>query len=165
LKEHTTINYKSNYSEKISFSSSPTNAYFFLNGVILGVTPFELDDLQDGEYNFEIRHENMERVFKLIEINKRISRNYFIDIGGFLPDAKTLINENNESNSYEVTFNTNPSGAYIFIDGLFIDKTPFMLNNMQKGTHSIELRRENKESQTKTIIINSNRKQTFNFDY
>ncbi len=107
----------------------------------------------------------MERVFKLIEINKRISRNYFIDIGGFLPDAKTLINENNESNSYEVTFNTNPSGAYIFIDGLFIDKTPFMLNNMQKGTHSIELRRENKESQTKTIIINSNRKQTFNFDY
>jgi len=145
----------------ISFSSSPTKAYILLNGDIIGITPFETNVLKDGEYTLEIHCENIERVYKKIIIDKSVCQSYFIDLNSKQSDFVCDENEPEEIGKYKkVTISTIPSGAYLLVDGNFINTTPCTVK-LKEGSHKVELRRVNYNSIYRVVTVDSKEIQTF----
>ena len=148
----------------ICFSSSPTRAYLLRNGSVFGVTPFETNQLADGEYTFEIRCQDIESVYKKIIINKAVCQSYFIDLNNKQSNFVCDKNEPVETGKYnKVTISTYPSGAYLLVDGNFIDTTPCSVN-LKEGSHKVELRRVNYNSVHRIITVESKEIQNFNFN-
>ena len=148
----------------ICFSSSPTRAYLLRNGSVFGVTPFETNQLADGEYTFEIRCQDIESVYKKIIINKAVCQSYFIDLNNKQSNFVCDKNEPVETGKYnKVTISTYPSGAYLLVDGNFIDTTPCSVN-LKVGSHKVELRRVNYYSVHRIITVESKEIQNFNFN-
>ena len=138
----------------IRFSSSPSRAYLLRNGSVFGVTPFETDQLTDGEYNFEIRQENRESCYIKLTINKEIYSNYLIDLQNVIP--KIIYGKNpikNNSSYGELIITSNPYGANVYLDGKYIDKTPCQIDNIQVGEHVLEIGVASYLSQKKVIQV------------
>ena len=150
------------------FTSSPSGAYFMLNGDVFGITPFESNKLENGTYNIEIRCKGYERIFKSLIINNESSRNYYFDLSQEYSNAISSTVSNNQSQSApndlkKVKFSTSPSGAFLLIDGSFINTTPCTVEKLEKGVHNVELRRVNYDAQKRVITVDSKDVQSFHF--
>ena len=79
-------------SQKVGYSSDPSGAKVYVNGQLVGTTPFELEMKANRTYTIEFRKEGYEN--KTVVLNNSIGAGWIIldVLGGFIPviiDAAT----------------------------------------------------------------------------
>jgi len=141
----------------IRFSSFPSKAYILQNGNIVGVTPFETDQLADGEYNFEIRQENRESTTIHLIVNKRIYTNYLINLNEAIPTiiygSKPMQTDSGKGN---IIVTSDPYGAKVILDGIYMNTTPCQISDIKTGEHLLEVKFGNYISKKRIIQVKSN---------
>lgn len=105
-------------------TSVPANADVFINGVLVGKTPFEQKNLEEGDYEIQVKMPNYKTFKETIKLEK---------------GKKVEINVALEKTDIYVSITSNPQGANVYIDGLLMGKTPIELTELSEGEHILKL--------------------------
>ncbi|MDN7024474.1 PEGA domain-containing protein [Methanoculleus sp. FWC-SCC1] len=110
----------------ISATSTPSGAAIYVNGNYRGITPLTISDLSPGSYQMEA------------------------DMPGYQPYQTTVSVTSGKTTSVlfplqaisqpgSIVINSNPSGAYVYMDATYKGKTPLTLSGVSAKSHNIEL--------------------------
>jgi len=102
--------------------TSPSGAKISLNGKDYGTTPNTIKNLLIGDYTVELIKAGHATVKKTISITE---------------NAEALLSET-LANGREVTINSDPQGADLYVDGSLLGKTPYK-GNLSFGTHQLKI--------------------------
>ncbi len=105
-------------------TSVPANADVFINGVLAHKTPFEQKNLEEGNYEIQVKMPNYKTYQETIKLEK---------------GKKVEINVALEKTDIYVSITSNPQGANVYIDGLLMGKTPIELTELSEGEHILKL--------------------------
>lgn len=105
--------------------SEPDKAMVFIDGAEAGETPLEIREIATGEHQIRIEKHMYKPVVKSFSIEA---------------DDLLNLNEPLEPDFGEITIRTNPSGAEVYLDNVYSERTPRHLSKVETGTHNISLR-------------------------
>jgi len=105
-------------------TSVPANADVFINGVLAHKTPFEQKNLEEGNYEIQVKMPNYKTYQETIKLEK---------------GKKVEINVALEKTDIYVSITSNPQGANVYVDGLSMGKTPNELTELSEGEHILKL--------------------------
>ena len=127
-----TIKIKGKASINVLFKSEPSKADILLNNSRIGRTPIVLTLPPD---TYDVTFEKI----------------------GYIPQkAKVAFNENDK---FSIKINSVPDNAQIFLDGKFINNSPFTITDIRPGEHTIELKKEGFKDLQTSVDINDKSKQ------
>ena len=109
---------------ELTVISDPGGADVYLDGQMKGVTPLRLDKLKKGNIKLEIKKEHYGTVKRDLVVNPLLGE-IKIDV-----HLKSLCN---------LSVNSTPDGATVFVDGKEKGVTPLRLENIEKGLHTVKL--------------------------
>jgi hypothetical protein len=116
--------------------STPKEATVFINGEIVGESPYGINNLEVGEYQIRLEKEKYVDFEKTITVSEnQVSR---------IDAAMIAI--------LELEINTDPVGAILFINDREISKTPFS-GKLRAGTYTLKVVKENHIDWKKTIKL------------
>jgi hypothetical protein len=133
---------------EITIGSEPEGATVILNGEERGETPLEMD-LREGTYNLKLVLDGYNNLTDTIEVDSSDAYEYTMTALE-IPDEK-----------YEITINSTPSKAMVYINGTQEKRTPLKLT-LDEGTYNISLILEGYENKSRVITVDSD--ETFHFD-
>ncbi len=110
----------------ISVTSNPSGAAIYLNGNYRGAAPLTIRDLTPGTYNVEAEHSGYQSDKSSVTVRS-----------GQQSDIRFTLTPIKQYGSVSIT--SNPSGAYVYMDGVYKGRTPLTLNNVAAAPHNIEL--------------------------
>jgi hypothetical protein len=110
--------------------TSPSGATITIDGKNYGTTPSTINQLLIGDYSVQLNREGFASVNKTISVNE---------------GTNAIINET-LMNGREITINSIPSGADLFINRNFVGKTPYK-GNVAFGSHLLQIAKEGKTNQ------------------
>ncbi len=135
---------------KASFQilSSPPGATVVLNGQTVGVTPYNADNLEWGNYKV------------LVKLNGYIpsERIVIADAEQMTPVTINLVKE-----SGAVKIMSLPDQADVLIDGVLKGKTPLVVDQLAVGLHSVVLKKPGYSDMTRDIVIEFGVQKDFSF--
>lgn len=123
----------------LELTSTPSNATVALDGKYVGETPLILNNILVGNHTVTVTKQGFSKVEKTIELKEEIENN----ISVVLPNTK------------EVSINSNPTGADVYIDGVYKGVTP-LKTILSYGEHTIRFDREGYYQETQTIEVGDN---------
>lgn len=130
----------------VNISTIPIDAIISIDGKNYGKTPLTIKDLLVGDYNLTIEKTGYGSINRKITITE----NKELDIKETLPTG------------LEVTFETTPSGAELYINGNYQGRTPQNIS-LEYGNHNIKLVNKSKVVE-ETINIRQGGKSRWNFN-
>jgi hypothetical protein len=107
-------------------TSTPSGAAIYLNGNYRGVTPLTISDVSPGTYTIEADKTGYQPYPTTITVTSGQQTNVLFPL---TPIAQYG----------SINVNSNPSGAYLYLDGVYKGRTPLTLNSVQAKSHTIEL--------------------------
>ena len=108
----------------IRITSTPSaGATLFLDGERKGVTPFDLAELKPGSYELRLELEGYDTAIRKIEIQP-----------GENPEESVAL----KALPASLKITTDPAGARIRMDGVYVGKSPLELNDLSSGSHEFE---------------------------
>lgn len=128
--------------------TSPSGAKISLNGKDYGTTPNTIKNLLIGDYTVELSKAGHAIVQKQISISE---------------NAEALLNET-LANGREVTINSNPQGADLYVDGSLLGKTPYK-GNLSFGMHQLKIESAGKIAQQIVNIIQAGTETNFTLSF
>ncbi|GAB1416648.1 hypothetical protein MASR2M117_20540 [Paludibacter sp.] len=128
--------------------TSPSGASITINGKDFGTTPTTIKNLLIGEYTVNLSKAGYASLSRNITIAERTSAMI----------SETLVN------GREVTINSTPSAANLYIDGVLVGKTPYK-GNLTFGNHILKIENEGKTSEQRVEIAQSGGKTDFNLAF
>ncbi|MDD1669896.1 MAG: PEGA domain-containing protein [Methanomicrobiales archaeon] len=110
----------------LTVTSSPSGATIYLNGNYRGVTPNTITDLQPGTYTVraELQGYNPQQVTTSVVAGQETTQHFSL---------QKIVQTGS------ITFLSTPSGAYIYLDGVYRGRTPLTVTDVSAGTHGITL--------------------------
>ncbi len=110
----------------IRATSSPSGAAIYLNGNYQGTAPVTINSLSPGTYSLRA------------------------DLSGYISGYDSITVTSGQQSSVQftmtpiqqygsLTINSNPSGAYIYMDGVYKGQTPLTLSSVAARSHNVEL--------------------------
>ncbi len=110
----------------IHATSNPSGAAIYLNGNYRGVAPLTIKDLAPGTYTLEADRSGYysDRTTVTVKAGKQ-------------SDAQFSLTPIQQYGS--VSINSNPSGAFVYMDGAYKGRTPLTLSSVSAKNHNIEL--------------------------
>jgi len=119
--------------------STPEEATVFINGEIVGESPYGINNLEVGEYQIHLEKD------KYVDFEKTItvSENQVARLNAVMIAI------------LDIEINTDPVGATIFINDREISKTPFS-GKLRSGTYTLKVVKENFIEWKKTIKLAEN---------
>jgi hypothetical protein len=123
---------------KLDINSEPYNARIILNGKDYGRTPKVIHDLLVGDYKLVVKKEGYFREERTVKVRAKKTTGIDLEL----------------SDKIEVTFNTQPSGARLIVDGSFEGTTPVTVDLPKKEVH-IVLRKGGYRDESETISVSS----------
>lgn len=105
--------------------SSPSGATIYLNGNYRGIAPLTISDVRSGSYSITAELNGYSSYSSTVSVN-----------AGMRSDVYCPLTRIATSGSLYVT--SDPSNAYIYLDGNYRGRTPMSLSNVASGTHVIE---------------------------
>ena len=123
----------------LELTSTPSNATVALDGKYVGETPLILNNILVGDHTVTVTKQGFSKVEKTIELKEEIENN----ISVVLPNTK------------EVSITSNPTGADVYIDGVYKGVTP-LKTILSYGEHTIRFNREGYYQETQTIEVGDN---------
>ena len=118
--------------------TTPVGATISINGKDYGTTPNTIKNLLIGEYNIQLSK------IGFASLNKTVS----------ITDGKGSELSEILANGREVTINSTPTGAILYIDGIGNGTTPYK-GNLTFGNHTLRIENEGKKTE-KSVIISQN---------
>jgi formylglycine-generating enzyme required for sulfatase activity len=113
----------------ITIESSPEQgASVMIGGVVLGDTPITIPDIPVGLTDVLLKKENYKRTADRIQISGGPPENFIIEL---------------EPLTGLVTFETKPTGAFVFIDSKPFGRTPILKGKVPVGNHQYEFQMDN----------------------
>lgn len=106
----------------LNISSIPTNASVVINGNYAGSTPLTVTGLDPGTYNVTFSRFN----YYALPATARVE-----------PGAVTEVSATLRPKTGTLFVNTSPAGAAILIDGQSMGISPFTLDNISAGNHTV----------------------------
>ena len=107
----------------IHITSDPSGAEVLVDGIVIGVTPFNLDAMLSGKYTLQVRHPYHPPHIEPLLIERGSSHRFAIN---FQPAYGSL------------SLASNPVGATVKLDGeLLTQVTPMQLPQLQAGNHQV----------------------------
>ncbi len=111
-------------SASISVDSNPEGATVYLNGKNKGITPVKIEDLDAGDYTLTVEKDGFAPYTEKITVSKgeTVVRNITL---------KKAITE--------LSIDSEPEGAELYLNGKDIGKTPFKQLNISPGTYNVKI--------------------------
>ncbi len=120
----------------ISISSIPSGAKVYIDGVYKGTTPLFLS-VEEGKHTIKLTK----------EYYYDVEESVFVKIGETTYVSKTL-------KGYGfIRVDSNPSGAKVYLDGVYKGETPLFLSKVAEGTHTIKLTKQYYNDVTRTVSV------------
>ncbi|WP_332449293.1 PEGA domain-containing protein [Methanoculleus sp.] len=110
----------------IYVTSNPSNAAIYLNGNYRGVAPLTITDLTPGTYSLTADRSGYQSDYTTVTVRAGQQSNVQFTLTPF-----------EQYGSIKVT--SSPSGAYIYMDGVYKGRTPLTLSSVSAKNHNIEL--------------------------
>jgi hypothetical protein len=111
----------------ISVNTSPQGAKVYLDGYYRGTSPFTLDQIEPGSHTIEAVLDGYYRYTTMIGIAAGSTADVY-----FTLQAISLA-----PNSLNIT--SDPTHAFVYLDRIYVGKTPLALDKVYTGNHDIEL--------------------------
>jgi hypothetical protein len=111
----------------MSVNTSPQGAKIYLDGYYRGTSPFAFDQIEPGSHTIEAVRDGYYRYTTMIGIAAGSTSDVY-----FTLQAISLA-----PNSLNIT--SDPTHAFVYLDKIFIGKTPLALDKVYTGNHEIEL--------------------------
>ena len=120
----------------ISISSIPSGTKVYIDGVYKGTTPLFLS-VEEGRHAIKLTK----------EYYYNVEESVFVKIGETTYVRKTL-------KGYGfIRVDSNPSGAKVYLDGIYKGETPLFLSKVAEGTHTIKLTKQHYNDVTRTVSV------------
>jgi len=132
----------------LSFSSDPSGATVYIDSTYKGVTPLTVTDIQYG---------TRVTLLKLSGYDDW-SQNVILNTSTLAVSA-TLTNTTTVTNG-SIYFETNPSGASVYVDNTYKGTTIFTLSNVVPGYYKVLIEESGYHSYTETVKVTSGTKST-----
>jgi hypothetical protein len=110
----------------IRVTSSPSGSAIYLNGNYRGVTPLTIKDLTPGTYSVEADYSGYQSDVSTVTVR-----------AGQQSSVQFTLTPVQQYGSVKVT--SSPSGAYVYMDGVYKGRTPLTLSSISAKNHNIEL--------------------------
>ena len=110
----------------IRVTSSPSGSAIYLNGNYRGVAPLTITDLSPGTYSVEADHSGYQSDVSTVTVR-----------AGQQSNVQFTLTPVQQYGSVKVT--SSPSGAYVYMDGVYKGRTPLTLTSVSAAKHNIEL--------------------------
>jgi hypothetical protein len=110
----------------IYVTSSPSGAAIYLNGNYRGVAPLTIKNLAPGTYSLEADYSGYQSDLATVTVR-----------AGQQSDVRFTLKPIQQYGSVKIS--SNPSGAYVYMDGAYKGRTPLTLNSVSAKNHIIEL--------------------------
>jgi len=110
----------------IHVTSNPSGAAIYLNGNYRGVAPLTIKDLAPGTYTLEADRSGYQSDRTTITVR-----------AGKQSDFQFTLTPIPQYGSVSIT--SNPSGAFVYMDGVYKGRTPLTLSSVSAKAHNIEL--------------------------
>ncbi|MGL1936879.1 MAG: PEGA domain-containing protein [Fibrobacterales bacterium] len=123
---------------KLSILSEPVGAEVYLNNKKAGVTPLSLNTLEEGKYEVQLRKTNFQVWSEKINIQS-----------GQLSEIKGLM----EVIPGEISVESMPSNALVYLDDVKIGLTPLVIQNKKPGTSVIRIKKGTYQEHKEQITI------------
>lgn len=107
-------------------ASSPSGAAIYLNGNYRGVAPITIKNLVPGTYSLEADYSGYQSDRATVTVR-----------AGQQSDVRFTLTPIEQYGSVKIS--SNPSGAYVYMDGVYKGRTPLTLNSVSAKNHIIEL--------------------------
>jgi hypothetical protein len=111
----------------MSVNTSPRGAKIYLDGYYRGTSPFAFDQIEPGSHTIEATLDGYYRYTTMIGIAAGSTADVY-----FTLQAISLA-----PNSLNIT--SDPTHAFVYLDKIFVGKTPLALDMVYTGNHDIEL--------------------------
>ena len=128
--------------------TTPVGATISINGKDYGTTPNTIKNLLIGEYNIQLSK------IGFASLNKTVS----------ITDGKGSELSEILANGREVTINSTPTGAILYIDGIGNGTTPYK-GNLTFGNHTLRIENEGKKTEKSVIISQNGGELTFTLSF
>ncbi len=123
---------------KLDISTEPYNARIILDGKDYGRTPKVIHDLLVGDYKLVVKKEGYFREERTVEVKEKAITGIDLEL----------------SDKTEVTVNSQPSDARLFVDGNFKGTTPVTID-LPKERVDIALKKSGYRDKSETISVSS----------
>jgi hypothetical protein len=107
-------------------TSNPTGAAIYLNGNYQGTAPLTISSLTPGSYNLRADRSGYQSESTSVTVQS-----------GKQSDVRFTLTPVQQYGAVSIT--SSPSGAYVYMDGVYKGRTPLTLNNVAANSHNIEL--------------------------
>lgn len=121
----------------VKIQSTPMGAEVYLNGELKGTTPQIIRELMVGEYELTLKKSGYGDVTKTIEVKEGETAEYFQDM----------------ESSGSIRFETNISGAEIYVNGDYKGITPITVEEVNPGTARYELKKSGYDTVTGSVEV------------
>jgi len=110
----------------IHVTSTPSNAAIYLNGNYRGVAPLTITDLTPGTYSLSADRSGYQSDYTTVTVR-----------AGQQSNMQFTLTPIEQYGSIKIT--SSPSGAYVYMDGVYKGRTPLTLSSVSAKNHNIEL--------------------------
>jgi eukaryotic-like serine/threonine-protein kinase len=136
---------------QLSIHSTPSGASVYIDDDLLGQTPLEYIELDEGSVFLQLRKEGKEIIDTFLTISRGLPSLLSFtlrDVEVFGPDITGT----------DVTFGnlyiaSEPEGASVFIDNQFVGTTPYRNDDFQTGRYRVSVRRSGFDDYNQTIDV------------
>lgn len=133
------LSIKSKDIDDLRVVSSPSQADLVVDGEGYGKTPQTAVGLDVGKVKVIVSKAGYESVIAMVGIKK---------------DRTTHLNVKlTPKSSHGLMIKTKPAGAYVYFDGMYMGRTPRIINDVSNGEHTLMLRMSGYVPVTKTIKV------------
>ena len=134
---------------RIVINSTPSGADVYLNDKVVGKTPLDLKDIEEGEYKLKV----VLPQYTPYEENITVEKGKTIKEDIALVKAQTFL-----------SITSNPAGAKVFIDNIEKGITPYEDVNINLGTHKVRLELDGYLTYETDIVIEKNKPSNLNIN-
>jgi hypothetical protein len=127
---------------KIGFSSNPSGANVYLDGVYKGITPITLQNVLIGSHTVKLTKSGYNDISSTVTVSS----------GQTASVSKTLTTQTGS-----ISVSSNPSGANVYLDGTHKGTTPTTLYNVPTGSHTVKLTKSGYNDVSSTVTVSSDR--------
>ncbi len=116
----------------------PSGASVYINGISQGTAPVTVSGVRPGTYTVIAEMPGTESVTKIVTITGSEYRTVTLDLGG----------------TGAISFTSEPSGAFVELDGTIIGTTPHTATDIEPGEHRIAITKNGYYNWRETIEMN-----------
>jgi len=113
----------------ISINSTPQGAKVSLNGILKGLTPLNLKNLEFDSYQVQISNDGYESWIQQFEVISRNDQNI----------TANLTKKPELPKDFAISINSTPQGGKVFLDGILKGVTPLILKNLKFNSYQAQI--------------------------